>query len=887
MSTALIIAEKPSVASDLQRVLTKELGKFEKKGKDRNTWFENDNAVICSAVGHLVQLKMPEGPNGKKLPWGMGHLPAIPDKFELQPIEKSESRLKLLHRLLKRKDVTRVINACDAGREGELIFRYVMQLSGIDKPVQRMWMQSMTNSAILDAYQELREDEQMMPLADAAMCRSESDWLVGLNGTRALTAFNSRHGGFNVTSAGRVQTPTLAILAKREWEIRKFVSRDYWEVHADFSVSAGQYEARWFKEDFKKDETDAHARAERLWSEDEAQAILDRCAGKTGVVEETRKPSKESPPPLFDLTSLQREASSRFGFSARNTLSIAQALYEKHKLLTYPRTDSKFLPEDYISTIKSNLTDFSKAKPSDALSGVALEAAGKVIAQNWIKPNKRIFNNAKISDHFAIVPTGKIPTSALKEQEQKIFDLVTRRLIAIFFPPAEYENTTRITRVGEDAFLTRGKVLVTSGYLEVYGRKPGGAAEKDELVVAKDGESAEFAELESIKKETRPPARYTEATLLSAMETAGKLVDDETLRDAMSERGLGTPATRAQIIEGLISSKYLFRHELQKRDLVVSNKGLALIEDLNKIGIDELRSPELTGNWEYKLKQIESGVLSRDDFMEGIKLLTRDIVAKTQARIDEEESIVYDDIKATCPLCETSTFKQTSSTYSCKNPECKFKLNKHIASHLLTPEQASELLKTKRIGPFDDFKNRFGQPFEADLTLIKTARTWKVDFRSEADDLREAEAKNLTEDQLLCMVEREGQESLKVYETSTAYLSPDMAADKQSGGTRIAKTILQNDITPEQARKLFAEGKTDVIEGFISRKTKRPFSAFLLLDSKTGKLSFEFPPRPASKKKAKGKKKSTAKKAAAKKKATAKAAAKKVAGAAAKSDSDD
>ena len=892
MSTALIIAEKPSVASDLQRVLTKELGKFEKKGKDRNTWFENDNAVICSAVGHLVQLKMPEGPNGKKLPWGMGHLPAIPEKFELQPIEKSESRLKLLHKLLKRKDITRVINACDAGREGELIFRYVMQLSGIDKPVQRMWMQSMTNAAILDAYQELREDEQMLPLADAAMCRSESDWLVGLNGTRALTAFNSRHGGFNVTSAGRVQTPTLAILAKREWEIRKFVPRDYWEVHADFSVAAGQYEARWYNEDFKKDETDAHARAERLWNEAEAQAILDRCKGKKGVVEETRKPSKESAPPLFDLTSLQREASSRFGFSARNTLSIAQALYEKHKLLTYPRTDSKFLPEDYISTIKSNLVDFSKSKPSDALAGVVLESAGKVIKNDWIKPNKRIFNNAKISDHFAIVPTGKIPTGALKEQEQKIFDLVTRRLIAIFFPPAEYENTTRITRVEKDAFLTRGKVLVTSGYLEVYGRKPGVAAEKDELVVAKDGESAEFVELESIKKETRPPARYTEATLLSAMETAGKLVDDETLRDAMSERGLGTPATRAQIIEGLISSKYLFRHELQKRDLVVSNKGLALIDDLNKIGIDELRSPELTGNWEYKLKQIESGALSRDDFMEGIKLLTRDIVAKTKARIDKEESIVYDDIKATCPLCETSTFKQTSSTYSCKNPECKFKLNKHIASHLLTPEQASELLETKRIGPFDDFKNRFGQPFEADLTLVKTARTWKVDFRSEADDLREAEAKNLTDDQLLCVLERDGKESLKVYETATAYLSPDMASDKQSGGTRIAKTILQNDVTAEQARKLFSEGETDVIEGFISRKTKRPFSAFLLLDSTTGKLSFEFPPRPASKKKGKGKKKSTAKKAAAKKaaakkKATAKKTSKKVAGTVAKDDSED
>ena len=537
MSTSLIIAEKPSVANDLQRVLAKPLGKFEKKGKDRNTWFENENALICSAVGHLVQLKMPEGPNGKKLPWGIDHLPAIPGKFELQPIDKSESRLKLLHRLIKRKEVTRIINACDAGREGELIFRYVIQLSGTDKPIERMWMQSMTNSAILEAFGDLRDDDQMIPLADAAMCRSESDWLVGLNGTRALTAYNSRHGGFNVTSAGRVQTPTLSILAKREMEIRNFVARDYWEVHAEFEVAAGSYDARWFNEGFKKDETDAHARAERLWSEDEAKAVLSRCEGKHGIVDETRKPSKESAPMLFDLTSLQREASSRFGFSARNTLAIAQALYERHKLLTYPRTDSKCLPEDYISTIKGNLTDFSKAGASDSLPGVVIDAAAKVVKNDWIEPNKRIFNNAKISDHFAIVPTGKLPTGSLKEQEQKIFDLVTRRLIAIFFPPAEYENTTRITRVDQDAFLTRGKVLMTSGYLEVYGRKPGVAADKDELVSAEQGEKADISSIESVKKETRPPARYTEATLLSAMETAGKLVDDDALRDAMSERG--------------------------------------------------------------------------------------------------------------------------------------------------------------------------------------------------------------------------------------------------------------------------------------------------------------------------------------------------------------
>lgn len=878
MSKALIIAEKPSVATDLQRVLAKPLGKFEKQGKDRNTYFENDSAVICSAVGHLVQLKMPEGPNGKKLPWGIKHLPAIPRKFELQPIEKSESRLKLLIRLLKKKDITEVINACDAGREGELIFRYVMELAGVEKPIKRMWMQSMTNASILEAFENMRDDEQMMPLADAAMCRSESDWMVGLNGTRALTAFNSRHGGFNVTSAGRVQTPTLAILAKREWEIRNFVPRDYWEVHANFGVAAGDYEARWFVEDFKKDEADAHSRAERIWKQDDAEAIEARCRGKKGVIEETKKPSKESPQMLFDLTSLQREASSRFGFSARNTLSIAQALYERHKLLTYPRTDSRFLPEDYISTIRQNLTDFSKARSSDNLASEVIASAGKVISEDWVKPNKRIFNNAKISDHFAIVPTGKLPTGSLKEQEQKIFDLVTRRLVAIFFPPAEYENTTRITRIGEDAFLTRGKILVKAGYLEVYGRKPGGSAEKDELVAVTDGEEADLDQLEVVKKETRPPARYTEATLLSAMEGAGKLIEDSELREAMSDRGLGTPATRAATIEGLISSKYLFRHELQKRDLVVSNKGLALIKLIDHIGIDSLRSPELTGDWEYKLRQIENGELDRQAFMEEIKLLTKDIVTKTEAKMDELANQAFDDLEAECPVCNHPKFKQTDGSYNCKDPECKFKLNKYIASHELTEEQAKALLKTKRIGPFTDFKNRFGQDFEAELALVESKRTWKVEFTSELDDQREEEVKNLSDEQLLCKVEREGAEPLKVYETATAYLCPEMAADKQKGGTRIAKSILQNDITPEQATKLFAEGKTEVIEGFISRKTKRPFSAFLLLDPKTGKLGFEFPPRKKKVAKKKSKAKKTTKKTAAKKATSKKTAAKKASG---------
>ena len=792
MSKILIIAEKPSVATDLAKVLSKELGKFEKKGKDRNTYFESDQAIIASAVGHLVELKMPSGPNGKKLPWGIKHLPVIPENFEIQPIAKSESRLNLLKRLIKRKEVDTIINACDAGREGELIFRYVIQIAGVEKNLKRMWMQSMTNNSIISAYHSLRENEEMIPLAEAALCRSESDWLVGLNGTRALTAFNSRHGGFNVTTAGRVQTPTLVILSEREKEIRNFSPTSYWEVLADFETDNGSYNGKWFRENFKKDENNEKLKADRIWTEEEAQNILERCKGQTGVIEENKKPAKQAPPQLFDLTTLQREASSKFGFSARNTLAIAQSLYERHKLLTYPRTDSKCLPEDYVDTIKSHINDFANSIENTSLHQQIIDSSSKVIENNWIKPNKRIFNDSKISDHFAIVPTGKIPTAGLKEQEQKIYDLVTRRLIAIFYPSAEFETTRRITRIKNDSFLTTGKILVKPGFLEVYGRKPGVATEKNELIPAETGDKAETLNIEIKPEETKPPARYNEATLLGAMETAGKRIDDDELKEVMKERGLGTPATRAAIIEGLIAHKYLFRHEQQKRDLVVSNKGLALIDLLNDIGIDALSSPELTGEWEYKLKQMESGKLSREIFMEEIKTLTEEIVNRTSLKIDELANRVFDDLVATCPDCQDESFKQTDGSYECKSADCKFKLNKYIASHEISPKQAKNLLEKGRIGPFDTFKNRFGQPFTAELKMAQGARGgWKPEFIFEGDEEREQESKNLSDDQLITETTLDDGTKVKVYETDRAYICPEMASDKQKGGTRISKEILK------------------------------------------------------------------------------------------------
>ncbi len=615
MSKQLIIAEKPSVAQDI----AKALGGFTREGD----YFESEHYVLSSAVGHLLELTVPEEYEVKRGKWTFTHLPVIPPRFTLNPIDKTADRLRLLTRLAKRKDVTGLVNACDAGREGELIFRYVVQHALAEKnakPIRRLWLQSMTATAIKDGFAHLRSDEEMLPLADAARCRSEADWLIGINGTRAMTAFNSQEGGFYKTTVGRVQTPTLAILVERERKIRAFEPRDYWEVEAEFQAVAGTYRGRWFDEKFKKPEgelVDGHARAERLWEKAKADALRQKCLGKHGIVTEEAKPKTEACPMLYDLTSLQREANGRFGFSAKNTLGIAQALYERHKVLTYPRTDSRCLPEDYVGQVKDTLRSLGESTFG--------KHATTVLDNGWVHPNKRIFNNAKVSDHFAIIPTGTLPKS-LSEPEQKLYDLVVRRFIAIFYPAAEYLITTRITRVESEPFKTEGKVLVTPGWLAVYGKEAVGADEENpNLPLLQKNERVWANDVEVKANTTKPPPRFNEATLLSAMEGAGKLIEDDELREAMAERGLGTPATRAATIEGLIAEEYLHRNG---RELQPTAKAFNLLFALEQLKVDEIRSPELTGLWEWKLKEMEHGRLKREEFMAHITGQTQEMVER-------------------------------------------------------------------------------------------------------------------------------------------------------------------------------------------------------------------------------------------------------------------
>src|SRR5438105_4657974 len=431
MGKSLIIAEKPSVAGDI----AKALGGFKKQ----DDYFESDQYVLSSAVGHLLELCVPDQYEVKRGKWTFAHLPVIPPHFDLRPIERNENRLKLLVKLLKRPDVDALINACDAGREGELIFRYIVQYAKAKKPIKRLWLQSMTPAAIREGFAHLRDDASMLPLADAAVCRSESDWLVGINGTRAMTAFNSKAGGFFLTTVGRVQTPTLAILVEREERIKNFVSRAYWEVHGTFAAQAGEYAGRWFDEQFARKEGDADLKPERLWEAARAEAIRAKCLGKPGIVTEESKPTTQLSQALYDLTSLQRDANSRLGFSAKTTLSLAQALYEKHKVLTYPRTDSRALPEDYLQTVSATVQSLTE---SNAYGGFARE----ILKRKWVKPNRRVFDNAKVSDHFAIIPTLVRPKH-LSEAEGRLYDLVVRRFLAVCYSAAEYLITARITRV--------------------------------------------------------------------------------------------------------------------------------------------------------------------------------------------------------------------------------------------------------------------------------------------------------------------------------------------------------------------------------------------------------------------------------------------------------
>ena len=710
----LVIAEKPSVGRDLARVLPGPFAKHE-------GYLDGPEHVISWAVGHLVQLAEPDEYDPKFKRWRMADLPIVPDRFKLVVRdERSKKQMSVVTKQLHRDDVSDVINACDAGREGELIFAYLYEKAGSKLPVRRLWLSSMTTAAMREAFATLRPAAELARLEQAARSRSEADWIVGMNATRAAT-IRLRSSFDGAVSLGRVQTPTLAIIARREEEIRAFTPEPYWLVDARFEPSDDpqrRYDGRF------------HAGAKpRLPTEAQALEIVAAVRDGAGEITKVEKREvTEKPPMLYDLTSLQRDANTRFGFSARRTLGAAQRLYEEHKALTYPRTNSRYLTSDMAEEIK----------PTAELVGARPEyrdAAGYVTGLD-VLPLARVIDDSKVSDHHAIIPTrAEHPVEKMDGDDRRVYDLVVRRFLAAFHPEAVLENTRVETTIAEHVFRTRGRVLLVPGWRGVYltaaeeSPAPEPAADEDEasdgeLPRLEEGEPSRTLEVEALAKETKPPRRYTDASLLGAMETAGKLVDDEELREAMKDSGIGTPATRAAIIERLIDVGYV---ERDGRSLVATEKGLNVIRLL---GEHALTSPDLTGSWEQRLGRIERGEDSREQFM-------RDIAGFAKETIEVLDETLKD-VRipranlGPCPVCGHDIVENRKG-YSCwarEDPGCGFVIWKSKAGKQLPLTVARELIargRTER--PVTGFRGRSGRSFRARLALMQTADgKWRVEF---------------------------------------------------------------------------------------------------------------------------------------------------------------
>jgi DNA topoisomerase-3 len=717
MSRTLVIAEKPSVGRDLARVLP---GPFQKQ----EGWLEGPEHVITWAVGHLVQLAEPDEYDDKFKKWRMADLPIVPDKFKLVVRdERSKKQMNVVKRQLGRDDVDQVVNACDAGREGELIFAYLYEKAGAKKPVQRLWLSSMTKAAIEDAFSRLRDGSEMRSLEDAARSRSEADWIVGMNATRAAT-IRLRSSFDGAVSLGRVQTPTLAILARREEEIRAFKPEPYWVVDASFAASGERrYEGRYHAAGSGSEV----GKGPRVASASTAAAIVEACRGVEGVIAKLEKTTrKERAPLLYDLTSLQRDANSRFGFSARRTLAAAQRLYEEHKALTYPRTSSRYLPSDMIPEIK----------PIAALVGERREyaAGAKYVTGLDMLPLGRVVNNEKVTDHHAIIPTrSQHPVDKMSDDDRRIYDLVARRFLAVFHPEAVFENTRVETEVAGHVFRTRGKVMLVPGWRGVYGEEADAerSASDDEddvreqqLPKLEQDEHVETRDVRSEEKETKPPRRYSEGSLLAAMETAGKLVEEEELREAMKDSGIGTPATRAAIIERLLQVGYV---ERDARALVVTEKGLNVVRLLDG---HPLTSPSLTGDWEHRLARIETGEDSRTAFMGDIVKFAESTISELDAKL-KDVRIPRANL-GPCPVCGHDIVENRKG-YSCwsrEDPGCGFVIWKSKAGKTLNATVVRELIKTGRTEkPVTGFKGKSGRSFRARLALEQTPEgKWRVEF---------------------------------------------------------------------------------------------------------------------------------------------------------------
>lgn len=868
MSKGLVITEKPSVARDIARAL----GGFESAGDD---YFENDRYVVSWAIGHLLEFVPPEEIDPKFKRWVLEDLPIIPKEFQYSPKSGQSERLKTLKKLYSRNDISEVINACDAGREGELIFReilwYFHKFKNAPNPrnMKRLWLQSMTTDAIRSGFSELQDGHKFDGLSDAAVCRSEADWLIGINATRALTRRMKTRTERTAWSAGRVQTPTLALLVDRELENLTHRPTPFWRLQAEFDAGNHSYWGTWFNPKFVP-EPDEPQKDDWIVDEKTLNSITEAVKGGRGTASETRKIQKESARQLFDLTSLQREANSRFGYSARRTLQAAQRLYEGHKLLTYPRTDSKCLPADYRGHVNNVVEQFA--------AGGMYAPFAHSLKKNGLRNTGRIFDDSKVSDHFAIIPTGQRPPASLSGDDERIFDLVMRRFLAAFYPSAEWMRVERTTVVNDHHFRTRARFLEVPGWYEVYGKE---AVEETAVLAELDGDKHPVTNTETSSEsdKTKPPSRYTEARLLSLMEHAGRQVDDDELTEVLKGKGLGTPATRADIIENLVAKQYARRAE---RSLRATPKGILLIDLLRRMGADRLASPVLTAEMEMRLQEVEQGVRTREEYTKEVVDYTEEIVEKAKT-FQYDDLYLQDDPLGPCPTAPNLQVVERSRFYCSEDNQGKdsegvgFIIWKERNGRYLDRVTIKELLKDGQTPLLEGFLSANGQGYSAVLKL-----TEKGDLELLSEDGKPvggAGLAEITEDSQV-LTKCPLHEDCMVYETETTFQCEGKGPQPEDDGKKKAKKVVailpkvvcKREISSEEALKYFDEGVTDEFPDFISRYG-RPFKAKLRLKP-TGKHGFEFAPRePKAKKdgsKAKAKAKTTATAATKKKSKTKK-----------------
>lgn len=848
MAKGLILTEKPSVARDIVAAL----GGFQ--NHDDQYW-ESADYVCTFAVGHILELLEPEEIDAAYKRWALDTLPIIPQEFKLKPKEGNSERLRVVKKLVNRDDVDRLINACDAGREGELIFREIVKYLGVDKPIQRLWLQSLTTEAIRDGFRNLQDGKRFEGLAAAAECRALADWLIGMNASRALTIRLRSRANKGAWSAGRVQTPTLALLVDRENEILAHVPEPYWRVVARFSAPDHDYEATWFDPQFRADDANPHAKADRIFDESRANAVAAAVANRKGRASETRKPSRETAPPLFDLTSLQREANRRFGWSAARTLQGAQRCYEQHKVLTYPRTDSRCLPEDYRGEVDKTV-QFLAGDPVFGPHARQLLSQGR---QN----EARIFNNAGVSDHFAIIPTGQ-PALGLSGDDSKLFDLVVRRFLSAFHPPAVWEQVERTTLCEGHAFQSRARTLKEPGWRRVLDQASSDSTALPPLVQGSDsaeGVEVQVASIEAQREETKPPPAITEARLLTLMENAGKYIEDEDLAAALHEKGLGTPATRADIIENLKSRDYI------DRNLRPTVKGMRLIDLLHRIKSSRITSAELTGELEMHLNEVEHGRREPKAFMDEIVEYAKEIVEATR---NFEYSEIYPNVDplGTCPCDQKRPVYERAWFYRCEEkPEgeedCPFRIWKDKNGRYIDRATVSTLLQHGQTGELDGFRDRRGRTYKGSLRIenlqVVLAPVAGSESGGDADQiLFEVNPEPLGADP----VDPEAQ----VVETPTHFMSTARqkqleAGERKPRGFVLPRIVCKREIKREEAVAYMNAGETPFFNDFISRYG-RPFTAKLKM-KEDGRHSFEFMPRE------KGSGKGGRRKAAAKKGPTA------------------